>query len=129
MSHISEKANNPLNVPSPPMAIRASILFIVKVFKAFLRPSNSIKRLLRAVFRIVPPLCTNFCKSCDFNGIKSPSINPSYPLRNPLTFIPFFSEALAIAYNAAFIPGLSPPEVNTPMCFILVLFISSLFQA
>ncbi len=65
--------------------------------------------------------------------MKSPSYNPLYPRRTPYTSIPLFKHVLATARTAAFIPGASPPDVNTPIHLTIVfppnnhIFISKTF--
>jgi hypothetical protein len=53
-----------------------------------------------------------------FNSVKSPSINPSYPLYIPTTSMWLYAAVLTTALIAAFMPGESPPDVNTPIFFI-----------
>ena len=60
-----------------------------------------------------------FETECDCIGTKSPSISPEYPLFTPTTSFLLKIAALTTALIAAFIPGASPPEVNTPIFFIL----------
>ena len=48
-------------------------------------------------------------------SIISSSKSPAYPRRTPFTFRPLEIPALTTARIAAFIPGASPPLVNTPI--------------
>ena len=50
--------------------------------------------------------------------LKSPLINPSYPATTPVTEIFLYIAVRTTARIQAFIPGASPPEVKTAMCFI-----------
>ena len=66
---------------------------------------------------MVPPFCTISDTLIVSISTISSSNKPAYPRRIPFTFSPLDNPARTTARIAAFIPGASPPLVNTPIVF------------
>ena len=110
----------PVNEPSPPMTMSASMSLSRRFFAAFERPSGVLNSWERALFRNVPPSARICFTLEDESSIMSFSIMPSYPRKTPKTLLPWYKAVLTTARIAAFIPGASPPEVRTAMLLISV---------
>ena len=70
------KSLAPVNVPSPPMAMSASIPSFCMFSYACLRPSGVLNSMQRAVLMIVPPRCTMPLTSWVVNSLISSSMSP-----------------------------------------------------
>ena len=116
-----ESSSAPRKVPSPPMATMASRPSILQVVTAFCRPSSDMKSSLRAVKRIVPPRERMCPTLVGVSRVKSALIKPCQPLRMPMHSMPQAAAVRTTARMAGFMPGASPPLVNTPI--LLTLFI------
>ena len=105
----------PAKEPSPPITTRPSIPCFLQISAAFFCPSSVLISAQRAVYRIVPPRPMISDTSFAVISMISSFSNPSYPFRIPFIFSPLLSPRRTTARIAAFIPGASPPLVNTPM--------------
>ncbi len=114
-----ESSLAPFNVPSPPKTIKPSMEKTSRTFKAFLKPFSVLNSSDLAERSMVPPLCIISATEERFISNISPLIKPLYPCLIPITLKLLYIPVLTTALMAAFIPGASPPLVNTPMVFIL----------
>ena len=82
-------------------------------------PSGVYIRLHRLDWSMVPPRSIIPLGRGMFSSSQFPSKMPSYPLLIPSTRQPCWIAVLAMARIAGFIPGASPPDVKTPIVFIV----------
>src|SRR3954471_5413506 len=107
----------PVCEPLPPMTTSASIPFLLRLERAFERPSGCVNFGERALPSMVPPCCTMPPTSRAASGRRGagtrPRLAPAEPLCTPNPPPPLASAPRVTARTAAFIPGASPPLVRT----------------
>ncbi len=107
-------ASPPERLPPPPIKTNASAPASRNASMALCLPSSpSSNSEERPVPRAVPPRCTKPQSSLRSTGRSSPSSSPKYPSSTTTTSQPRENAACATARTAAFIPGATPPLVNT----------------
>gem|GEM_PF-5428721 len=90
-----------------------------KLATAIFLTSSSLNSGKRADPMTVPPL--EIISDAKFTSTSSIQLltSPLYPSRTTYGLIPFAAAVFITALIAAFIPGASPPDVKTPIFFII----------